>query len=110
VDEFVRTHDQVYVVDMNRDGQMYTVLVLAYPQFATRLFSVACNDGLPASAKWIREGILKYRETFKPVRKLPAKRVIVSASSNGKKTAKKVSPVKAVAKAVKKVVLKKGAK
>jgi 2-oxoglutarate ferredoxin oxidoreductase subunit alpha len=87
VDEFVRTHDQVYVVDMNRDGQMYTVLVLAYPQFATKLFSVACNDGLPASAKWIREGILKFGAAVNPAKKLPARKMIVSVSSNGKKTA-----------------------
>jgi len=59
VDEFVRTHDQIYVVEMNRDGQLHKLLSLAYPEAATSLKSVAFGDGMPASARWVREGILK---------------------------------------------------
>ncbi len=59
VTKFVETHDEVFVVDMNRDGQMHQLLTLEYPQYATRLKSVAFGDGLPASAKWVREGILR---------------------------------------------------
>lgn len=58
VDEFVRTHDQIYVVEMNRDGQLHQLLTLAYPEAATKFQSVAFGDGMPASAKWVREGIL----------------------------------------------------
>jgi len=46
------------VIDMNRDGQMCQLLTLEYPHLATRFKSIACGDGLPASAKWVRDGIL----------------------------------------------------
>ena len=58
VDEFVRKHDQIFVVEMNRDGQLHQLLSLANPDSATRLISVAYGDGMPASASWIRNGIL----------------------------------------------------
>ncbi|MCC6500412.1 MAG: 2-oxoacid:acceptor oxidoreductase subunit alpha [Anaerolineales bacterium] len=58
VEEFVGEHEQVYVVEMNRDGQLYQALSLAYPQYVARLISVAHGDGMPASARWVREGIL----------------------------------------------------
>jgi 2-oxoglutarate ferredoxin oxidoreductase subunit alpha len=58
VTAFVEKHDEIFVVEMNRDGQMCQLLTLQYPQFATRFKSVAVGDGLPASARWVREGIL----------------------------------------------------
>ncbi len=58
VEEFIEQHEQVFVVEMNRDGQMAQLLTLEYPQHATRFKSVAHQDGLPASARWVREGIL----------------------------------------------------
>ena len=58
VTAFIDKHDEVFVVEMNRDGQMCQLLTLEYPQHATSLKSVAFGDGLPASAKWVREGIL----------------------------------------------------
>jgi len=59
VDEFVRNYDQIFVVEMNRDGQLHQLLSLAYPEQVSKLKSVAFGDGMPASAKWIREGILE---------------------------------------------------
>jgi 2-oxoglutarate ferredoxin oxidoreductase subunit alpha len=44
---------------MNRDGQMYQLLLVEYPQLADRLTSVAFNDGLPTTAKWVKESILE---------------------------------------------------
>ncbi|MCK7481691.1 MAG: hypothetical protein M0C28_34380 [Candidatus Moduliflexus flocculans] len=58
VNDFVNKHDQVFVVEMNRDGQMNQILTIEYPQHAMTFKSVAFGDGMPASAKWIREGIL----------------------------------------------------
>jgi 2-oxoglutarate/2-oxoacid ferredoxin oxidoreductase subunit alpha len=58
VTEFIQKYDQVFVVDMNRDGQMNQILTIQYPEKAASLKSVAYGDGMPASAKWIREGIL----------------------------------------------------
>jgi 2-oxoglutarate ferredoxin oxidoreductase subunit alpha len=58
VDEFISKYDQIFVVEMNRDGQLHQLLSLAYPEQVSNLKSVAFGDGMPASAKWIREGIL----------------------------------------------------
>jgi 2-oxoglutarate ferredoxin oxidoreductase subunit alpha len=58
---FVETHEPVFVVEMNRDGQMAQLLTLEYPEHAMRLRSVAFEDGLPAAAGWIRTGILAKR-------------------------------------------------
>jgi 2-oxoglutarate ferredoxin oxidoreductase subunit alpha len=58
VTKFIAKYDQVFVVEMNRDGQMHQILLTEYQQFAGKLISVAYQDGLPAAAKWVREGIL----------------------------------------------------
>jgi 2-oxoglutarate/2-oxoacid ferredoxin oxidoreductase subunit alpha len=58
VDDFIHAHDEIYVVEMNRDGQLHQLLTVAYPEAALNLKSVAFGDGMPASAKWVREGIL----------------------------------------------------
>src|SRR5574340_1063021 len=64
---FVEKYDVVYVVDMNRDGQMAQLLRLEYPEHATKLRSVAHGDGLPAAASWIREGILAQQSESRKV-------------------------------------------
>ena len=58
VTAFVDKYEEIFVVEMNRDGQMRQLLTVEYPQYATKFKSVAFGDGLPASAKWVREGIL----------------------------------------------------
>jgi hypothetical protein len=66
VTEFVNKYDQVLIVEMNRDGQMNQLLTIEYPQLAPKFKSVAFGDGMPASAKWVREGILaKYTAPVK---------------------------------------------
>jgi 2-oxoglutarate ferredoxin oxidoreductase subunit alpha len=61
VRKFVESHEPVFVVEMNRDGQMAQLLTLEFPEHAMRLRSVAFEDGLPAAASWIRTGILEKR-------------------------------------------------
>ncbi|MFH1183494.1 MAG: 2-oxoacid:acceptor oxidoreductase subunit alpha [Chloroflexota bacterium] len=61
VKEFISAHAPVFVVEMNRDGQLAQLLKIEYPEHATALRSVAYGDGLPAAASWIREGILAQR-------------------------------------------------
>ncbi|MEW5828470.1 MAG: 2-oxoacid:acceptor oxidoreductase subunit alpha [Chloroflexota bacterium] len=58
VREFIQSHEQNFVVEMNRDGQMYQLLLVEYPELTGKLTSVAFNDGLPATAKWVKENIL----------------------------------------------------
>ncbi len=58
VREFIRSHPRVYVIEMNRDGQLHAILSLEVPDSAINLKSLTHNDGLPLSASWIRSAIL----------------------------------------------------
>ncbi len=58
IGEFIRQHDYIYVVEMNRDGQMNMLLQLEYPDLATSLISIAYTDGLSFTARIVREAIL----------------------------------------------------
>jgi len=56
--DFIRSHEKVYIVENNRDGQMHSILSLELPEKATDLISLAVIDGLPINAEWIREAVL----------------------------------------------------
>jgi 2-oxoglutarate ferredoxin oxidoreductase subunit alpha len=56
VSRFVSAHERVYVVDQNRDGQMYDVLRLEVAEPA-RLRSIRHYDGFPLDAETVLEGI-----------------------------------------------------
>lgn len=63
VTQFIEKHEQIMVVEQNRDGQLYKILLAEYPQYSMKFKSVAYHDGLPASATWVRDGILeKYQK------------------------------------------------
>jgi 2-oxoglutarate ferredoxin oxidoreductase subunit alpha len=109
VDVFIEKYDQIFVVEMNRDGQMLQILYTEYPQYAMKFKSVAYHDGLPAAAKWVREGILaKYEQKAEagkqkkaavkktvakakaaPAKKAAVKKTTVTSSPKGKKPATK---------------------
>jgi 2-oxoglutarate ferredoxin oxidoreductase subunit alpha len=94
VTSFIKKYDQVFVVEMNRDGQMDELLKIEYPEFGTRFKSVAFGDGMPASAKWVREGILAKYENKKmrdENRKMKTVKKAVKAKAAKKTTAKKSS-------------------
>jgi len=57
VTKFIEDHKVVYVVEMNRDGQMKKMLQLEYPQFAMKFKSISKHDGLPLNAHWVKESI-----------------------------------------------------
>lgn len=102
--KFIEKYDQVFVVEMNRDAQMYQILLTEYPQYASKLKPVAHHDGLPASAKWVREGILAKYEKAAPAKKTGKASAAKTATkaktvSMSKKAAtKKPAAKKAVAK------------
>jgi 2-oxoglutarate/2-oxoacid ferredoxin oxidoreductase subunit alpha len=60
--EFVKKHEKVYVIETNRDGQMRQILSAAIPDQAHKLCSISHNDGLPLTAKWIKDHILEKEE------------------------------------------------
>ncbi len=60
--DFIKSHEHVYVVELNRDGQLKQLLTLAVPECATGLLNAHHVDGLPLSAKWVRETIIGQEE------------------------------------------------
>jgi 2-oxoglutarate ferredoxin oxidoreductase subunit alpha len=62
VNEFIARHDRIYIVEMNRDGQLKQIITLDMPEYALKLRQVAKVDGLPLSAKWIVNEIVSQEE------------------------------------------------
>jgi 2-oxoglutarate ferredoxin oxidoreductase subunit alpha len=65
VKKFLEDHESVFVVEMNRDGQLQQVLTLEFPEQAVKMIKTAHTDGLPLTAKWIKEMILAHEEETK---------------------------------------------
>ncbi len=57
--EFIESHERNYVVELNEDGQLRQLLILDAPQLATRLEQVSHIDGMPLSATWLQDQILR---------------------------------------------------
>lgn len=60
--DFIHDHDKIYVVEMNRDGQMRQLLSIDYSDCGGKLVQVSHLDGMPLSATWIRNAILEKEE------------------------------------------------
>jgi 2-oxoglutarate ferredoxin oxidoreductase subunit alpha len=63
VRDFVAAHERVYVIELNRDGQMHGILQNELPEFAGRLRSIAYLDGMPLTARWVEDRLLKEEES-----------------------------------------------
>jgi 2-oxoglutarate ferredoxin oxidoreductase subunit alpha len=60
VNEFIDRHERVYVIDQNRDAQLFAMLRLdVTPQRAARLRSVRYYTGLPIDARSVTDDIVK---------------------------------------------------
>ena len=65
VDKFVKRHDKVIVLEINRDGQMYGILRKEIAtELVPKLYSVAFSDGLPPKATEYAEAIIGTLESF----------------------------------------------
>jgi 2-oxoglutarate ferredoxin oxidoreductase subunit alpha len=58
VHDFIRNHERVYVVELNRDGQLKQLLTIEAPEVAAHLIQAAHMDGLPLTASWICDEII----------------------------------------------------
>jgi 2-oxoglutarate ferredoxin oxidoreductase subunit alpha len=56
--DFIKKHERIYVIEANRDGQMCQILSATLPDQAPKLRSAAHSDGLPLTARWVRDTIL----------------------------------------------------
>ena len=58
LEEFIRSHDRVYVVDQNRDGQLLCLMKLDLsPDLTAKLRSVRYYGGLPLDARTVTDEI-----------------------------------------------------
>lgn len=62
VGEFVAAHDDVVVIEMNRDGQLAAILRDELPEQAAKLVKIAYLDGMPLTAAWVAERLVSYLE------------------------------------------------
>jgi 2-oxoglutarate ferredoxin oxidoreductase subunit alpha len=65
VGAFIERHERVYVVELNRDGQLHTILSSELPGLATRLVPLAHLDGMPLTARWVVEAMMA-QEALRP--------------------------------------------
>ncbi|HEX6289646.1 MAG TPA: 2-oxoacid:acceptor oxidoreductase subunit alpha [Herpetosiphonaceae bacterium] len=63
VRQFVAEYDRVYVIELNSDGQMHKLLQLHTPEYATKLVSMAHNDGLPLTPRLVTDQINEMEQT-----------------------------------------------
>jgi 2-oxoglutarate ferredoxin oxidoreductase subunit alpha len=59
VRDFVAAHQRVYVIELNRDGQMHAILQNELSEYASKLYSIAHLDGLPLTARWVEDRLLR---------------------------------------------------
>jgi 2-oxoglutarate ferredoxin oxidoreductase subunit alpha len=61
--EFVEQCEQLYVIEMNTDGQMHKLLQLEMPDQTSKMKSIRHNDGLPLTARFIHEQVVGLEES-----------------------------------------------
>ncbi len=60
--DFVARQKRVYVVELNRDGQLHKILQTEMPHLAARLISVAYLDGMPLTARQVVDMLTSQEE------------------------------------------------
>jgi 2-oxoglutarate ferredoxin oxidoreductase subunit alpha len=59
VEDFLHSHQRLYVVELNRDGQMRMAIDAELPRFSAKLRSITHYDGMPLSADIVVDAIVK---------------------------------------------------
>jgi len=60
--EFIEAHDEVFVVEQNRDAQMRSLLINELAVAPSQLFAVLHYDGTPITARFITQAITRHME------------------------------------------------
>ena len=60
--KFLETHERIYVIENNYQGQMAELLRMEYPGYAMKIIAIASCDGLPLTARWITESVVKQEQ------------------------------------------------
>ncbi|MDO8276662.1 MAG: 2-oxoacid:acceptor oxidoreductase subunit alpha [Burkholderiaceae bacterium] len=66
VQQFLQDHDQVFVVEQNRDAQLRSLLVNELDADPARLIKVLHYDGTPITARFIIQAISRHAKTKAP--------------------------------------------
>ena len=67
VAQFAAAHDRIFVVEMNRDAQMRTLLIAEAGIPAEKLIPILSYDGMPITAKLVKNKVQNEIETDKTV-------------------------------------------
>lgn len=59
VREFIASHQRSYVLELNRDGQLYEILSLEVSEYSEKLVTISEIGGLPMTAEWVVKKILE---------------------------------------------------
>lgn len=59
VGDFIEGKRTVYIVELNRDGQLFKILNMEHPNVCGKMVSLPKHDGLPLSATWLTNAILE---------------------------------------------------
>ena len=57
VEEFIDSKQRVYVVELNRDGQLFQIINMELPQLCGKVVSLPKHDGMSLSATWVIDAI-----------------------------------------------------
>ncbi len=55
--DFIAAHEQVFVIEQNRDGQLRKLLIAECDIEPRKLRAVTCFDGMPITARFIRDAV-----------------------------------------------------
>ncbi|MGQ9887822.1 MAG: 2-oxoacid:acceptor oxidoreductase subunit alpha [Aggregatilineales bacterium] len=59
VRKFIHSHERVYVVENNFDGQLALLIHMELPEDTTHTHSLALGDSLPMTSQWIVDNIMQ---------------------------------------------------
>jgi len=62
IENFVRENDEIFIVEMNHDGQLREIMSAEMPTESEKFVSVNLNSGLSLTAEWIKDQILAKKE------------------------------------------------
>jgi len=60
VQEFIQTHEHVYVIENNFDGQLAQIIRMETNKSTEHMVSLPLGDGLPMTPEWVYEQISKH--------------------------------------------------
>jgi 2-oxoglutarate ferredoxin oxidoreductase subunit alpha len=58
VREFIASHTRNYVLELNRDGQLWQILSLEISEYSQKMISITDIGGMPMTAVWAVENIV----------------------------------------------------